>query len=153
VFLVVALCLAACGQTTYHPPSTAPTGGLPDYEVKVGSVPGLGSVLVDGQGYTLYMFVPDHQSTSTCMGDCASGWPPVTLPVGVSAPIAGPGIRASLLGTSRRTDGTLQVTYNRWPLYLWVNDTITGEATGQGLDNLGGLWYVLGPAGNVIRSQ
>jgi predicted lipoprotein with Yx(FWY)xxD motif len=83
---------------------------------------------------------------------CAEAWPPLRLPTGVTKPVAGRGVKASLLGTTHRTDGTLQVTYNRWPLYLWVGDSEPGQATGQALNNLGGLWYVLSPKGNFITT-
>ncbi len=75
------------------------------------------------------------------------------LPAGASAPVAGPGVQASLLGTTTRTDGTTEITYDKWPLYLWVNDSQPGQATGQALDNLGGLWYVLSPDGTVIKTK
>ena len=126
----------------------------PYYEVKTGSVRGLGTVLVNGQGLTLYMFVPDHQrGKSTCYKKCASGWPPLRLPTGVTTPVAAGRAEASLLGTTTRKDGGLQVTYNGWPLYLWEVDTAPGEATGQGLNSLGGLWYVLSPKGEVIKAK
>jgi predicted lipoprotein with Yx(FWY)xxD motif len=60
-------------------------------------------------------------------------------------------VSASLLSTTRRTDGTVQVTYDNWPLYTWAQDTAPGQATGEGLDNLGGLWYVLDASGNAIE--
>jgi len=126
----------------------------PIYEVSTGTVKGLGKVLVDGQGLTLYLFVPDKQSgNSTCYSECAEGWPPLLLPVGVTAPVAGPGINASLLGTTHRTDGTVEVTYNKWPLYTWQGDSTPGQASGQGLNNLGGLWYVLSPNGATIKTK
>jgi len=171
---LVAALLAGCGSspatgashatttTTTAPPTTtvaAPTttaaGGTPPfYEVTTGTVKGLGTVLVDGQGFTLYLFVPDKQSgTSTCYGRCAQGWPPLLLPIGVTTPVAGPGVQASLLGTTHRTDGTTQLTYNKWPLYTWVTDSEPGEATGQDLNNLGGLWYVLAPDGKAITTH
>lgn len=134
--------------------TTSPGAAPPIYEVTTGNVKGLGTVLVDGQGMTLYLFEPDKQSgTSTCYGTCANAWPPLLLPTGVSAPVAGPGVNASLLGVTHRTDGTIQVTYNRWPLYLWVSDSEPGQATGQALDNLGGLWYVLSPDGNANTTR
>lgn len=134
--------------------TTAPGGIIPIYEVKTGTVPGLGKVLTDGQGFTLYIFEPDKQSgRSTCYGNCASAWPPLLLPAGVTAPLAGTGVTSTLLGTTARTDGTTQVTYNRWPLYLWVNDSSPGQATGQGINNLGGLWYVLAPDGRPILTH
>jgi predicted lipoprotein with Yx(FWY)xxD motif len=73
--------------------------------------------------------------------------------VGVTAPVAGPGINASLLGTTHRTDGTVEVTYNKWPLYTWQGDSTPGQASGQGLNNLGGLWYVLSPDGTTITTK
>ena len=117
-------------------------------------MPGLGTVLVDGQGRTLYLFEPDMQSGgSTCYGSCARAWPPLLLPAGVSAPLAGTGVSAGLLGTTHRTGGTVQVTYNKWPLYLWIGDTRPGQATGQALANDGGLWYVVSPSGNAITKH
>jgi predicted lipoprotein with Yx(FWY)xxD motif len=122
--------------------------------VTTGTVKGLGKVLVDGQGLTLYLFVPDKQSgNSTCYSECAAGWPPLLLPEGVTAPVAGPGINASLLGTTHRTDSTVEVTYNKWPLYTWQGDSTPGQASGQGLNNLGGLWYVLSPDGATITTK
>ena len=130
------------------------TTGPPFYEVKTGRVKGLGTVLVDGQGLTLYLFVPDKQSgRSTCYKRCAQGWPPLLLPTGVTTPVAGRGVKASLLRTTRRRDGTTQITYNRWPLYLWVGDSGPGQATGQGINNLGGLWYVVSPDGKAITKR
>lgn len=146
----------AAAATSTSAASTTSTGGAPSpvYEVRTGSVPGLGTVLVDGQGLTLYLFVPDRQSgNSTCYNACAQAWPPLLLPVGVTAPVAGSGVQSALLGTTRRSDGTVQVTYNKWPLYLWVSDSEPGQATGQGLNNLGGLWYVLSPEGKAITTR
>jgi predicted lipoprotein with Yx(FWY)xxD motif len=125
----------------------------PTYEIKAATISGLGKVLVDGQGITVYMFASDHQgSPSRCYGICAIQWPAVTLPSGVAAPMAGPGIRAGLLATAPRTDGTTQITYNGWPLYIWPPDKSPGRATGQALTNAGGLWFVVDPAGNPVRT-
>lgn len=144
---------APATSTTSASSTTVPSSGAV-YEVRVASVPGLGSILVDGQGRTLYLFEPDKQSgTSTCYGTCAHGWPPLLLPSGVSAPVAGSGVSSTLLGTTHRTDGTVEVTYNKWPLYLWIGDSSPGQATGQGLDNDGGLWYVVSPSGDAITAQ
>lgn len=147
-----ALCLsmAACssgGSTTSSTKAGAPAAS---YEVKTASVGGVGTILVDGTGLTLYLFEADHQSNPTCTGSCSAAWPPYLLPAGVTTPTAGPGVKASLLGTVRRSDGTLQVTYDRWPLYRWVGDTRTGVDTGQGLDQFGGFWYVVSPSGTAI---
>lgn len=126
----------------------------PAYEVKVGNIDGLGPVLVDGQGLTLYMFESDHQgSPSRCYGICEVQWPPLTLPAGVSRPVAGPGIHPGLLAASPRRDGTTQITYNGWPLYLWPQDRAPGQATGEGLTNGGGRWYVVDVSGNPLKTS
>jgi predicted lipoprotein with Yx(FWY)xxD motif len=147
-----ALTLSACGTTSANSPYG--TGSAiqalkgPLYEVRAMSVSGLGTVLVNGEGFTLYLYSPDNSSgRSRCTGACAVAWPPLTLPPGISAPIAGPGVNSSLLGTTRRTDGLMQVTYNGWPLYTWIDDISPGLATGQGIYDLGGYWYAVGPNG------
>jgi len=134
--------------------STSGSSAAPVYEVKTGEVHGLGRVLVDGQGMTLYVFAPDkHSGTSKCYGKCASAWPPLLLANGVSKAPAGPGVRAALLGTTNRRDGTVEVTYHKWPLYTWVVDSAPGDATGQDLNNLGGKWYVITSAGQLITKH
>ena len=109
----------------------------------------LGDVVVDAEGMTLYMFDNDTQSgdTSSCTGQCLEQWPPLftesDAPTG-SADITGE------LGTIESPDGKLQVTLNGWPLYYWVNDKAAGETTGQAV---GGVWWVLDPAGEPIRDE
>jgi predicted lipoprotein with Yx(FWY)xxD motif len=121
--------------------------------VGTGTVTGLGTVLVAGNGFTLYMFAPDKQSgVSTCYDACASAWPPLLL-TGTTVPVYGPGVKPALLGSTKRSDGTFQVTYNGWPLYLWQADSEPGQATGQGINSTGGLWYVLNPAGQVVTKS
>lgn len=124
-----------------------PGGGGPRYEVRARAIAGLGKVITDGQGFTLYMYVPDHRGASRCGGLCARQWPPLVLPRGVTRPRAGPGVRAALLGTVRRGDGVLQETYDGWPLYLWQGDEAPGQATGQADDM--GLWYTVAVTGAV----
>jgi predicted lipoprotein with Yx(FWY)xxD motif len=155
VVLAVAVLASACsnGTSVRSPFTTSPPVLLhgPEYEITAGHVDGLGTVLVDGQGLTVYMYDTDVRGQpSRCYDICAVQWPPVVLKPGVTRPVAGPGIDTSLLGTSARTDGTTQVTYNGWPLYLWPPDRAPGQATGQALTNAGGLWYVLSPAGKPI---
>ncbi len=117
-------------------------------------MPGLGTVLVNGLGFTLYVFAPDKQSgKSTCYGECAKAWPPLALPSGVTQAPAGSGVKQALLGTTARTDGIVQVTYNKWPLYGWVIDSAPGQATGQDINNLGGKWYVITPEGQLITKH
>jgi predicted lipoprotein with Yx(FWY)xxD motif len=125
----------------------------PAYEVKTATIGGLGPVLVDGQGLTLYLYERDQRGLpSRCYGICAVQWPPLTLPSGVTRPVAGPGIEPGLLATAPRTDGTTQITYNGWPLYTWPPDRAPGKATGQGLTNAGGRWYVIDAAGNAVET-
>jgi predicted lipoprotein with Yx(FWY)xxD motif len=105
----------------------------------------LGTVLVDAEGMTLYMFDPDEQGASTCYEDCESAWPPLTVD---AEPIAGEGVDQALLGTAERDDGTLQVTYNDWPLYTYSPDAAAGDVSGQGVNS---VWWVIGPDGAPIR--
>ena len=109
----------------------------------------LGRILVDAKGITLYDFPPDQRGQSTCYGACAALWPPLLT---TGKPIAGPGVRQSLLGTTRRKDGKVEVSYNRHPLYYFVSDRRPGQTTGQGLDQFGGPWWVLTPAGKEIHN-
>ena len=108
----------------------------------------LGPILVDSRGRTLYDFPPDKGGMSSCYGACAALWPPLTT---TATPHAGAGVRASLLGTTKRSDGKLQVTYNGHPLYFFVSDTKPGQTTGQGVNQFGAPWWVLSPAGKEIH--
>jgi predicted lipoprotein with Yx(FWY)xxD motif len=108
----------------------------------------LGRILVDSKGITLYDFPPDRGTTSVCYGACAALWPPL---ITKGEPIAGPGVRASLLGTTRRKDGKLEVTYNGHPLYYFVSDRKPGQTTGQGVNQFGGPWWLISPAGKEIH--
>lgn len=109
----------------------------------------LGKHLVDGSGKTLYLFEQDATSSSTCYGDCAKYWPPLLTN---GAPQASGGVSASLLGTTKRNDGSTEVTYGGHPLYYVITDHNPGDATGQAVNNFGALWYVIGPDGNKITS-
>jgi predicted lipoprotein with Yx(FWY)xxD motif len=108
----------------------------------------LGSILVDSKGITLYDFVQDKGTKSTCYGACAALWPPLLTK---GKPIAVRGARASLLGTTRRKDGKLEVTYKGHPLYYFVTDRKPGQTTGQGVNQFGAPWWVLSPAGKEIH--
>ena len=149
------------GCTSSGTAVTTPYGGThprlehgPTYEVKVQNISGLGPVLVDGQGIALYLYETDKQGRpSRCYGICAIQWPPLVVPHGVSRPLAGPGVEPRLLGTAPRTDGTTQITYDGWPLYLWPPDRTPGSATGQALTNAGGRWYVVDAAGNAVVTK
>ena len=106
-----------------------------------------GNFLVDDQGRTLYLFTNDTQNSgaSTCTDDCLVEWPPVIVP---ATPTAGEGVDASLLDTITRDDGTLQVTYNGWPLYYFADDLAPGDINGQGM---GGVWFLVSDVGDAIQ--
>jgi predicted lipoprotein with Yx(FWY)xxD motif len=110
----------------------------------------LGRILVNGQGRSVYLFEKDARKASACYGACASTWPPVTTS---RAPIAEKGVAAAMLGTRKRRNGTLQVTYNGHPLYTYGGDAKAGQTTGQGSNAFGGAWYVLSPAGKKIDND
>jgi predicted lipoprotein with Yx(FWY)xxD motif len=109
----------------------------------------LGRILVDSRGRTLYLFLKDKKGKSACYGACAAYWPPL---IASGKPRAISGAKASLLGTTRRHDGRLQVTYRHQPLYRYAGDSSKGDTNGQGLDDSGGKWWVLSPAGTKIIS-
>jgi predicted lipoprotein with Yx(FWY)xxD motif len=107
----------------------------------------LGQTLVDGNGRTLYLFQKDQPNQSACSGACASAWP---VDQSAGAPKATSGVKASMLGTIKRGDGTTQVTYNKHPLYYYSGDTAAGQQAGQGLNAFGALWYVVAPSGVAV---
>lgn len=135
--------LSACSGGSFAAPAAHATAT----HVDSATVEDLGRVLVTPSGYVLYLYTPDRQGPSVCVAQCATVWPPFVLPKGVTVPSAGPGIKAVLLGTVRRPDGALQVTYDRWPLYLYQKDT-PGHDIGQ--DNEG-LWYAISVDGTLNR--
>jgi len=115
--------------------------------VKVGPS-NLGRVLVDAPGKTLYFWAHDKTSKSTCNGACAQYWPPL---VSKGRPQAIAGANSKLLGTSRRSDGRIQVTYGGHPLYSFVQDTKAGQTNGEGLTDFGGRWDPVSVAGKAVR--
>jgi predicted lipoprotein with Yx(FWY)xxD motif len=104
----------------------------------------VGQVLVDARGRTLYLRAVDKPRTSTCYGSCASAWPPF---IAAGKPRAGSGVTRTLLGTAKRKDGRMQVTYAGHPLYFFAQDTAAGETLGQAS---GGIWWVVGASGRKI---
>jgi len=107
----------------------------------------LGRVLVAANGHTLYMFTADKTNASGCYGACAGIWPAL---VASGKPSAGSGIKASLLGTSKRHDGKLQITYGGHPLYFFAQDTKAGQVNGEGINHFGGHWWVVSAAGVAV---
>jgi predicted lipoprotein with Yx(FWY)xxD motif len=106
----------------------------------------LGDILTDAKGMTLYLYTKDTKNTSNCYDKCATNWPPLLTE---GKPTAGTGADASLLGTTTRTDGKVQVTYDGRPLYYWIKDQKAGDATGQ---DVGGVWYVLNAKGEEVET-
>ena len=111
---------------------------------------GLGRLLVDGRGRTLYLFEKDKHGKSACTGRCASFWPPL---ITSGKPLATAGAKTSLLATIKRADGRLQVTYNHHPLYTFVKDTRKGQTNGEGLNVFGATWDALSAAGAKVEKN
>jgi len=107
----------------------------------------IGMILVAANGHTLYLFGKDRNDKSACSGSCAQFWPPLLTH---GKPSAGSGIKASLLGTTKRSNGSLQVTYNKHPLYGFVLDKRAGQTNGEGLFKFGAKWYALSAAGSAV---
>ena len=156
VISLSALAVAACGGTasTASRPAatstpTARTSSTASATVGVANS-GLGSIIVDSQGSTLYLWRADTGPHSTCSGACAAAWPPLLT---TRAPTAGRGAKASLLATAKRSDGAEQVTYSQHPLYLFAGDSASGQTTGQGSIGFGARWYVLSPGGGQITGS
>jgi len=110
----------------------------------------LGRILVDRRGRTLYLFEKDKNGKSACYGACASYWPPLLTR---AKPVAGAGVKAKLLGVTRRKNGTRQVTYAGHPLYRYVADSKAGQTTGEGSTLFGAGWDVVAPSGKKIESD
>jgi predicted lipoprotein with Yx(FWY)xxD motif len=149
--------LAACGSggatraqspryggsaSTVTQPSTS---GTPSGRVSTDKT-SLGTVLVDSRGRTLYLFKADQGTTSACSGACASAWPPLRV---TGKPSVGGGAAASKLGTTPRSDGQPEVTYNGHPLYTYIGDSKPGDVNGQGLTAFGAAWFALSPSGSA----
>ncbi len=112
--------------------------------VAVAKVGDLGAIIVNSEGLTLYDFHKDKGGTSSCYGACAGAWPPLLTE---GEPKAEAGAMSNQLGTTKRKDGTIQVTYAGWPLYTYVGDQGPGEANGNDIDQFGAEWYALQPNG------
>ncbi len=144
VIPLVVLAVAACGGGGAATAATPTTSSGAPATVGVGNS-SLGSILVNSSGRTLYLFKADVGTKSACTAACAAAWPPL---LATGKPTAGAGLTASKLGTSTRSGGKQQVTYNGHPLYLFVQDHKPGQTTGQGVTAFGAPWFALTPAGN-----
>jgi predicted lipoprotein with Yx(FWY)xxD motif len=152
---LIALAAAGCGgddngggTTAASEPSNTPSGQAGTIASQ--SVGDLGTILVDSNGLTIYLFEKDSGTKSSCFGGCASAWPPVRAS---GKPTVGSGLDASLVGTTPRSDGDAQVTYNGHPLYLFAGDQSAGETNGQGLTEFGGSWFALSTAGEPVTTK
>jgi predicted lipoprotein with Yx(FWY)xxD motif len=147
VLPLTVVALAGCGGGSKASPPAAPktANGAPA-TVGVANV-GLGKILVNSHGRTLYLFQKDSGGTSACYGACAVNWPPLRAS---GKPTLGSGADRSLVGTTARSDGKPQVTYNGHPLYLFSGDAKAGDTNGEGVRTFGGTWYAVSPAGNQV---
>lgn len=147
--LAVGFAVAACNAGTATTLTTPPT--TDDALTLTLQHSPAGPILATGAGFTLYDFGPDTTNHSTCVNaGCVFQWPPLE----VSGPISvGPGVRRSLVGTLRRPDGTVQVSYAGRPLYTYVLDSTAGWVTGQGIDQDGGPWWVLNARGKEVHAS
>jgi len=147
----VALVTAACGTSTGGSSTTAHSGGSSapassaaanssGTALRTATIGGV-NVLTNTKGFTLYWFAPDTAAKSVCYGSCAAYWPPVKGPL-----TAGPGVTGRL-ATIKRSDGSVQETYNGHPLYTYVGDAAPGQAHGNELNLNGGLWHEVTAAG------
>jgi predicted lipoprotein with Yx(FWY)xxD motif len=139
---LAALLVTACGSSTSSTSSgtsSAPAAASSS-TLKTATIGGA-TVLTNAQGFTLYSFAPDTPATSKCTGSCATYWPPVQGPAA-----AGPGVTGTL-ATIKRSDGSVQATYNGHPLYTYVADTAPGQAKGNGLNLSGGVWHEVAASG------
>ena len=155
--LIAAGCGSSASGSSY---SVGPYGSAAMANASVSSATGatrvgvassqLGRIVVDGKGRTLYLFEKDKHRRSACYGECATFWPPLLTH---GKPVARPGLKRSLLGTTRRANGGEQVTYAGHPLYRFALDTKPGQTKGEGLNDFGAGWDVLSPAGKKIESD
>jgi predicted lipoprotein with Yx(FWY)xxD motif len=141
--LVAAVAAAALGITAIAYSAVTKPATVKTRHVK------LGTILVNGTSHTLYLFEKDKHGKSACSGACATNWPPLLTK---GKPKASGSVKASLLGTTKRSDGTTQVTYNKHPLYTFLGDANkVGATKGEGLDAFGAEWYVVGTNGKKIE--
>jgi predicted lipoprotein with Yx(FWY)xxD motif len=153
--LLAVLGLAAAGGSSAAASSAkigaaAAQHSMSSVAVKTRSLKGLGVVLVNAKGKTLYTFAPDRHRRVTCTGQCAQYWPPLKWK-SASKPKAGGTAKTKLLGLDKDPSGGRVLTYHGWPLYTYVGDAGAGQANGQNTKLNGGKWYVITPAGNQIK--
>lgn len=136
--------LSHAQDNTKQDTSQAADAPQPVTELQTGKSDTVGSYLTDANGRALYLFLSDTSMMSNCTGDCATIWMPVRVTDANSLPTVAEGMDKSLLGTIKRDDGTLQLSYNGWPLYYYSMDTAANDMTGQGVND---KWYLVTPEG------
>lgn len=157
--------LAACGSsgnksqsssasTTASSANSSPTTAAPSTMFSTASVPGLGTVLVDGNGRTVYLLTSGDHTNVNCddASGCTKVWPDLPLPDGVSGAKAGTGVQASMLGTKKLSDGETYPTYNGWLMYEFTGDSGPGQGKGQGIKSFGGTWYAITATGDPVSA-
>jgi predicted lipoprotein with Yx(FWY)xxD motif len=160
VMVVLTGLVAGCGGGSSHSTTggvkgASKSGGEPSTLFSTAKVAGVGTVLVDGNGRTVYILTSASQKNVPCTDSsgCTKVWPDLPLPEGMSAAKAGMGAKASLLGTKKLSDGETYPTYNGWLVYEYTGDSGPGQANGQGIKSFGGTWYVVNPAGQPITKS
>jgi predicted lipoprotein with Yx(FWY)xxD motif len=148
---VLAAVAAGCGGGSATAASSEPPKTASGQAATLGiSKTGIGQILVNSQGHTLYLFKADQGTKSACTGACARAWPPLLVK---GTPALGKGINASLVHTATRPEGTTQLTYNGHPLYVFAQDQKAGETNGQGVSAFGASWFALSSAGNQVSAK
>jgi predicted lipoprotein with Yx(FWY)xxD motif len=158
-----AMILAGCGSSSSKPAATTSSAttsssgssSSPASKFSTAHVASLGNVVVDGKGRTVYILTSGGHTNVPCTdaSGCTKLWPDLPLPDGASGATAGTGIKASLLGTKKLSDGETYPTYNGWLMYEYAGDPGAGQAKGQGIKSFGGTWYVLDPSGKPVTSS
>lgn len=143
---------SASASATTAAPTTA-ASAAPGSSFSTATVPGVGTVVVDGQGRTVYVLTADKSTNLTCndANGCTKFWPDLPVDAGVT-PTAGSGLTASLLSTMKSADGETYPTYHGWLMYEFVKDTGPGQANGVGVKSFGGTWYALSAAGTPVAA-
>jgi predicted lipoprotein with Yx(FWY)xxD motif len=142
-------------QTTSGVAGAKHSSATPSTMFSTAKVSGVGTVLVDGRGRTVYILTTGGHTNVPCTDSsgCTKLWPDLPLSSGTSKAKAGMGIKASLLGTKKLSDGETYPTYNGWLMYEYTGDSGSGQANGEGIKSFGGTWYVLNPSGQPVKSK
>jgi predicted lipoprotein with Yx(FWY)xxD motif len=162
LLVVIAGLVAGCGggssqsmHTTGGVAGTKKSSATPSAMFSTAKLAGVGTVLVDGRGRTVYILTSGGHTNVPCTDSsgCTKLWPDLPLSSGTSKARAGMGVKASLLGTKKLSDGETYPTYNGWLMYEYAGDSASGQSNGEGITSFGGTWYVLNPGGQPVKSK